>query len=149
MPRDFGLNKIEDILPQKPPFLFIDKVLEFSKEDKTITCAKNITAGEEFLTGHFPAKPVMPGVLIIESMAQASIMLYAGLKPETAKKKPIYYLGKVEAKFLNPVTPGDVILLKIKGEKIINNAGIVTAEAFVKDTVVVKAKIAFGVKVTK
>jgi 3-hydroxyacyl-[acyl-carrier-protein] dehydratase len=140
-------NKVTEILPQRYPFLFIDRVLEFNKKEGKIICLKNLTVNEYFFSGHFPGNPIMPGVVIIEAMAQASILLFAGLKPEIAEKKPQYFLGKVEAKFLKTVIPGDQLILEICKEKILAGGGIVTAQARVKQTPVAKAKISFGVKI--
>lgn len=141
----WDIKKIENILPQRYPFLFIDKVIKFDASQGTITCLKNFTTNDYFFQGHFPGNPVVPGVIIIEAMAQASILGFAAIKPEVAAKHPIYYLGKVEAKFFQPVTAGDQLILEINKEKIVNNAGVVTATAKVNDLIVAKARIMFGV----
>lgn len=142
----WDVNKIQEILPQRYPFLFIDKVMEIDEKEKKAVCLKNVTINDYFFKGHFPDNPVMPGVLIIEAMAQASIILYATLKPDIAAKHPNYYLGKVEAKFTKPVKIGDQLILEVKGEKIVGNAGIVQAKALVNNEVVSEAQIVFGVK---
>ena len=149
MATQWDIQKIQEILPQKYPFLFVDKVLEADVASASITCLKNLTINDYFFAGHFPGNPIMPGVLMIEALAQASILLFAVIKPEIAKTNPDFYLGRVEAKFLHPATVGDQLILKIKGEKILSNAGIVKAEALVNDKVVVQAQIVFGVKVKR
>ncbi|MEI8349640.1 MAG: 3-hydroxyacyl-ACP dehydratase FabZ [Candidatus Omnitrophota bacterium] len=142
----WDIQKIQEVLPQKYPFLFIDKVLDINPQEKKITCLKNVTINDYFFVGHFPDKPILPGVIIIEAMAQASIIGFAALKPEIAAKKPTYFLGKVEVKFLKPVMVGDQLILQVHEDKIIGNAGIVRAVALVKDEVVAEGRIVFGVK---
>jgi 3-hydroxyacyl-[acyl-carrier-protein] dehydratase len=145
MRKDWDISKIEQVLPQRYPFIFIDRVIEVNKEEGWVVCLKNVTINEQFFVGHFPNKPVMPGVLIIETMAQASIILFNILRPEIARKKPDYFLGKVEAKFNRPVTAGDQLIIKVKKQKILKNGGVVEALAEVNDEVVAKAEIIFGV----
>lgn len=142
----WDINKVQEILPHRYPFLFIDSVLEANEKERRVTCVKNLTINDYFFTGHFPGNPVMPGVLIIEAMAQASIILFALLKPEIANTHPDYFLGRVESKFLKPVKVGDRLILKIFGQKVLNNAGIVKAQALVDEKIVSEAQIVFGVK---
>ena len=139
-----GKEQIRAILPQREPFLFIDEVIEVDGINKVVA-ALNISGKESFFEGHFPGKPVMPGVLIIEAMAQASIILYSVCKPDIAKARPNYYLGKVKSEFLSPVLTGDKLLLEISAVKIVDNAGVVDAVARVNDKVVAKANLVFGV----
>ncbi len=139
-------NKVQQILPHKYPFLFIDVCLEMDLKNKKAVCLKNVTINDYFFEGHFPDNPVMPGVLIIEAMAQASILLYAALKPRIAERRPDFYLGKVEAKFRRPVTVGDQLIIEVTGEKLMDKGGIVRAVAKVRDQLVAEAEILFGVK---
>ena len=141
----WDINKIQEILPQRYPFIFIDRVVSMDTAIGKITCLKNFTTNEHFFTGHFPGMPVVPGVIIIEAMAQASILGFAALKPEIAAKHPIYYLGKVEAKFKKPVVPGDQLVIEVIKEKIVNSAGVVTVVAKVNDEIATQARIMFGV----
>ena len=137
--------EIKKILPQSYPFIMVDGIKEFLPKEKLVSF-KNITINEVYLTGHFPNRPIMPGVLIIESMAQSAIIFFAKSYEEKIRKDLLYYLGKVEAKFLRPVFCGDRLEIEIKPLKIISNAGIVSACAFVKDTLVAKAELAFSAK---
>lgn len=146
MENTWDIQKIQEILPQRYPFLFVDRVQEINEKQKKITCVKNLSINEHFFQGHFPGNPIMPGVIIIEAMAQASILLYAALKPEIAEKHPTFYLGKVEVKFTKPVKAGDQLILEVQGEKVMDKGGIVIARASVDNTQVAEAQIVFGVK---
>ena len=141
----WDINKIQSVLPQRYPFIFIDRVISIDTVTGKITCLKNFTVNEHFFVGHFPGMPVVPGVIIIEAMAQASIIGFAALKPEVAAQHPTYYLGKVEAKFKKPVLVGDQLIIEVTKEKIVNNAGVVTVVAKVNNEVATQAKIMFGV----
>src|SRR2546430_11264509 len=94
------------ILPHRYPFLLVDRVLEVDP-DKRIVALKNVTINEPFFNGHFPAAPVMPGVLTIESMAQAGAILGLLEKNADLGKTLVYFLGIDEAKFRRPIVPGD------------------------------------------
>ena len=91
----------------------------------------------------------MPEVIILESMAQASVILFALIKPEVAQKKPTYYFGKSEVRFLKPVKVGDRLYLEVESLKMLSSAGMVKAIAKVKDEVVASAQLSFGVKINK
>jgi len=143
----FTLSEIRNILPQQFPFLFIDRVVQVDKEKQSITCAKNVSGNESYFQGHFPDNPVLPGVIIIEAMAQASILLYAVVKPANILKKPVFFLGKVESVFKKPVFPGDVLTLTARCEKIIDTGGITKVTAMVGEAIVAEATLNFGVKI--
>ncbi|MFH1767899.1 MAG: 3-hydroxyacyl-ACP dehydratase FabZ [Candidatus Omnitrophota bacterium] len=143
----WNIDKIQEVLPQKYPFIFIDQVLAIDEEGKKVVCLKNVTINDYFFKGHFPGNPVMPGTIIIEAMAQASIIIYSVLKPHVMKKNPGFYLGKVEAKFKKAVVPGDQLILEAVVEKIVDEGGIVNSSAKVDGVVVSSARVVFGVKV--
>jgi len=138
-------DKIRSVLPHREPFLFIDEVVEIIGTEKVVA-AKHTDRGEEYFRGHFPGNPVMPGVLIIEAMAQASIILYFVAKPDIANTHPDYYLGRVKTEFIAPVYPGDTLILEVSSVKILDNAAITDAIARVNDTIVAKASLVFGIK---
>lgn len=138
-------DKIKSILPQREPFLFIDEVIETVGTEKVVA-AKYIDPNEPYFKGHFPGKPIFPGVLIIEAMAQASIILYYLCKPEIANAHPTYYLGRNKAEFLAPVLPGDKLILEAHKVKILDEAGVVDTVARVGDKIVAKAQLIFGIK---
>ena len=146
MKNSWQINKIREVLPQDYPFLFIDRVLEIDKDKKTVKCLKNLTINEPFFSGHFPKNPITPGVIIIEALAQASIILFAAVKPEIAKKNPDYYLGKVDVKFLRPAKVGDQLILTVRGIKLLSGSGVVEASASVGDAIVTQGRLFFGVK---
>ena len=125
-----------EYLPHRYPFLLIDRVLSVELgEVKKAIAIKNVTMNEPFFTGHFPGNPVMPGVLIIEAMAQAAGML-AHLAAETeGKKGELYYLVKVDnARFSKVVSPGDTLTLEVTQKRIMRGMGQYSCEAFVDGT---------------
>ncbi|MFC2131622.1 bifunctional UDP-3-O-[3-hydroxymyristoyl] N-acetylglucosamine deacetylase/3-hydroxyacyl-ACP dehydratase [Bacteroidota bacterium] len=111
-----GLMKI---LPHRYPFLLIDKIIDYDSENKTVTGIKNVTMNEEFFQGHFPGNPVMPGVLITESMAQTGSLLILQEEPDWDKKL-VLFMGIKNARFRKPVIPGDQLVMtaKLKGKKL-------------------------------
>jgi beta-hydroxyacyl-ACP dehydratase FabZ len=107
------INEIMDFLPHRYPFLMIDRIIEF-EADKRIVGLKNVTINEPFFQGHFPGHPIMPGVLLLEAMAQTGgVMALKSLSPEEAKKKVLYFMSIDKAKFRKPVTPGDQVRFEL------------------------------------
>jgi 3-hydroxyacyl-[acyl-carrier-protein] dehydratase len=137
------IQKITEILPHRYPFLMIDRIEELDP-GKKVVALKNISINEGFFTGHFPAEPVMPGVLIAEAMAQASIILFYSGKPQGQGMN--YYLYSVKVRFLHPVGPGDQLKIIIEPVKIISRAAIVKVQAFVGDKEVAAGQMSFSVK---
>lgn len=136
---------LQKILPQRYPFLMIDKVEELEPNQK-IVAIKNVSFNEGFFAGHFPDKPILPGVLIIESMAQAAIVLFASAKTDVPAKDQAYYLGSVKARFLQPVTPGDQLKITVEPIKVVSAAALVKAQAQVQDKEVAHAELSFSIK---
>ena len=131
LPGPVEAAEIETFLPHRYPFLLIDRVVHMELEpEKKIRAIKNVTMNEPYFSGHFPGNPVMPGVLIIESMAQAAGMLAnldASLKGKTGE---LYYLVKVDkAKFTKTVVPGDQLVLEVIQNRILRRMGVYTCEA--------------------
>lgn len=131
LPGPVEAGEIEKYLPHRYPFLLIDRVVHMELEPaKTIRVIKNVTKNEPFFQGHFPGNPVMPGVLIIEAMAQAAGMLAnldASLQGKTGE---LYYLVKVDkAKFSRIVIPGDQLILEVTQTRILRRMGFYTCEA--------------------
>ena len=139
-------EEIRSLLPQKYPFLFIDRVVEL-EEGKKIVCVKNVSGNEPVFVGHFPDFAIMPGVLIIEAMAQASIILFRkSLPPQPNDKNTVFLLASVNnARFTKPVFPGDQLFVEIIVEKIVSKGAIVQATVKVEEKTVAKASLTFGI----
>ena len=133
LPHPVEAGDIEKYLPHRYPFLLIDRVLSMQVEpEKKIVAVKNVTINEPFFTGHFPGNPVMPGVLMIEAMAQAAGML-AHLDAEVGGKKgELYYLVKVDnARFSQIVVPGDQLVMEAVQKRIKRRMGWYECQATV------------------
>ena len=117
--------EIMKMLPHRYPFLLIDRVMSYTmKPEKTLTAIKNVSINEPFFQGHFPTTPVMPGVLILEAMAQAcGVLAHVALATE-GEVGGIYYLVKIDnAKFARKVVPGDQLVLEVKQTRIMRGLG--------------------------
>lgn len=124
-------ERIAALLPHRYPFLLVDRVIELVP-GTSIVALKNATINEPFFQGHFPGHPVMPGVLIVEALAQTSGLLIGLSGTRTAKDDRIFYLAKVDnARFLKPVVPGDQLRLEVQLKRMIRSMGIFTARAVV------------------
>lgn len=139
-----SFEEVRKLVPQKYPFLFIDKVIELQKESR-IVCIKNISGNEPFFAGHFPDFAIMPGVLIVEALAQASIILFKKSFDIEKNKGKVFLLASANVRFTKPVFPGDQLVLEINTEKIISSAAIVKGIAKVGDKIVTKATLSFGI----
>ncbi len=104
------INEIMDLLPHRYPFLLVDRIVSIEK-GTSITGIKNVSINEPFFTGHFPGQPIMPGVLIIEAMAQVSGLL--AFKSGVKKTRSVYFMSIEKAKFRQPVFPGDQLVMDI------------------------------------
>jgi 3-hydroxyacyl-[acyl-carrier-protein] dehydratase len=112
------ITQIMDILPHRYPFLLVDRVLEI-RTMEYIKVVKNVTVNEPFFQGHFPGLPVMPGVLILEALAQAGGVLFSSsLTPEERGNKVFLYTGVEKARFRSPVVPGDQLMLTVTDLKL-------------------------------
>ncbi len=143
---ELSFEEIKKLIPQRFPFIMIDKVLEVEPGKYAISI-KNISGNDIFFLGHFPEKAIMPGALIIEAMAQTSIVLFASERERNEKEKvPIYYFGSVKARFFHPVVPGDQLKIKVVNVKTLLTGAYVSGEAFVDEKKVSEAELVFSVK---
>ena len=139
MNKEYNIQKIMSLLPHRYPFLLVDRILELVPDEKIIAL-KNVTINEPFFQGHFPGSPIMPGVLIIEAMAQAGGVLVFTSLPEKKHGAPIYFMGIDKVKFRKPVLPGDQLILEIKILRQRTKAVKMSGTAFVDEKVVAEAE---------
>ena len=135
------VTTIQALLPHRYPFLLVDRVLELDLEQRHVVAQKNVSINEPFFQGHFPGKPIMPGVLIIEALAQAGgVMTQLSLGRDAGSQ--LFYMVKVEnARFSKQVVPGYVLILDVRMKRLIRNMGWYTGEAKVDGEVVACADI--------
>lgn len=143
LPRSFVFNakEIESILPHRYPFLLVDRVLSINLETSEIVGLKNVTVNEPFFQGHFPGVPIMPGVLILEALAQTGGIL---VHQKGYDKKIAVLLNVANAKFRKPVLPGDVLHLHAKGLHISSTGGKIRAKAMIGEQLAVEAELSFA-----
>jgi 3-hydroxyacyl-[acyl-carrier-protein] dehydratase len=135
------IEEIKEYLPHRYPFLLIDRVVSFEK-DKRIVALKNVTVNEPFFPGHFPHVAVMPGVLIVEAMAQAAAVLsLKSLGHKNDGKWVYYFVGIDGARFKRPVVPGDQLLLEVEAGPARRGMGKFKAVAKVGDQVAAEAEL--------
>lgn len=134
------IKDILKILPHRYPFLLVDKIIEMNMEENTIVGVKNVTCNEQFFQGHFPGVPIMPGVLILEALAQTGGIL---VHQKMQNTKIALLLSVNNAKFRRPVVPGDVLTLHAVGIHITSKGGRVQAKAFVGEQLAAEAEIGF------
>lgn len=127
----YDVQGIKELIPHRYPFLLIDKVINIVENESCIG-VKNVTSNEPYFPGHFPNHPVMPGVLIVEAMAQTAATLVVHTLGDSAKGKVVYFMSVDEAKFRKPVHPGDVLLLDCRVDRARGNVyrfkGVATVE---------------------
>ena len=137
-PLDVGA--IKELLPHRYPFLMLDAVVE-CKPHESVTAIKNVTADEPHFEGHFPGNPVMPGVLIVEAMAQAGGVL-SHISNGDIDPKPLYFLARIEdARFRRPVIPGEQLVIRVEADKVKRGMWWYRGEARVEGQLVASAMI--------
>ncbi len=127
-----GVEQIQDLLPHRYPFLLVDRVLEIVP-DVSVVAIKNATINEPFFQGHFPGHPVMPGVLIVEAMAQsAGLLTQISRRIKGDQGSPLFYLVKVDnARFTAPVVPGDQLRMEVTLKRLMRGMGLFVARTLV------------------
>jgi 3-hydroxyacyl-[acyl-carrier-protein] dehydratase len=139
-PRTMDVEEIKRILPHRYPFLLVDRILSLEIGAR-IVGLKNVTANEPFFAGHFPQNPIMPGVLIIEALAQVGGILALLSTPEHLGNPDIFLMGLDKVRFRKPVVPGDQLIMELEtirgGKKFFKLAG----KAFVNQTLVAEAEL--------
>jgi len=134
------VNEIMKILPHRPPFLLVDRIIEM-EAGKRIVGIKNVSINEPFFPGHFPGHPVMPGVLIIEAMAQVACVLAILSSDESVRSKVTYFAGIDNAKFRKPVFPGDQLRLELEAVNCKRGIWYFNGKAYVDDKLVTEAEL--------
>ena len=135
------IQEILEYLPHRYPFLLVDRVLSV-EPSRTLKGLKNVSFNEPYFLGHFPQKPIMPGVLILEALAQATGILAFKSEVEKPDHRSMYYLVGVDnARFKRPVVPGDQLILEVRLERIKRDVGKFVCEARVDDQMVASADL--------
>ncbi len=141
---ELDFEQIKKLIPQRFPFIMIDRVLNVDP-GKEAVAVKNVSGNDIFFLGHFPERAIMPGVAIIEAMAQTAIVLFASGENSESHNN-LYFLGSVKARFYHPVVPGDCLKIRAVNVKTLPAGAYVTAEASVDDRKVSEAELVFSVK---
>jgi len=134
------IKEIMNILPHAYPVLLVDRIVEI-EPGKRIVGIKNVTYNEPFFPGHFPGRPIMPGVLIVEAMAQTAGVLAFKSTPEEDQRKPVYFLGIDNVRFRKPVIPGDQLRLELEVTKHRQSIWGFKGKAFVDGKLVAEADL--------
>ncbi len=149
MTKVIDINRIIELLPHRHPFLLVDRVLDYVEFDY-LTAIKAVTMNEPFFVGHFPGNPIMPGVLILEALAQAGALLSnLSLNPQSGHEFLYFFASIDNAKFKHVVTPGDVLRLELKSLTRKSGFWRMHAKAFVEDKLACSADLMSAVKEIK
>ena len=139
--KELNIEEIKSLIPHRYPFLLIDRLIEI-KPFESATGIKNVTINENYFQGHFENKAVMPGALIIESMAQSAGTLVLYSLKKTYENISVYLLSVDKAKFRKPVCPGDVLRMEVKKKNNVRNIWKFVCKSFVDNNLVAEAEIA-------
>ena len=139
--KSLDIHKVLQMLPHRYPFLLIDRVLDYTP-DQSLTAIKNVTINEPFFPGHFPQRPVMPGVLVIEAMAQAcGLLSFASEETKPTKKGIFLFVGIDKARFKRQVEPGDQLRFEVKLTRKVRGIWMYAGSAYVGDELACSAEL--------
>ena len=141
----YDIHTIRHLVPQRYPFLLIDRVLKIEPWQR-LTAVKNLSINEPYFAGQFPGWPVMPGVLMIEVIAQATIVLYKNENPITTLEDYELVLGAAKARFIGSAYPGDQLLIEVEAVKFISTGGIAAGLIKVSENVICRCEISLSVQ---
>ena len=142
----YDIHQIKNLLPHRYPFLLVDRVIE-AEPEKRLVCLKNVTYNEPFFNGHFPNRPVMPGVLIVEALAQGAALMASHGRDDIDTENRIYYFTGIDrARFKRPVEPGDQLVMEVELVRRIKNMYKCTGVAKVDGEVAASAELMFTFK---
>jgi UDP-3-O-[3-hydroxymyristoyl] N-acetylglucosamine deacetylase/3-hydroxyacyl-[acyl-carrier-protein] dehydratase len=140
--KELDITAIQEILPHRYPFLLVDKIIDMESDKKAVGI-KNVTINEQFFQGHFPGHPIMPGVLIIEALAQVAGVLMLGKEENMGKLA--YFMSIDKVKLRKPVIPGDQLILEAEVIKVRSRTGLVAGKAYVGEELVTEAEFKFAI----
>ena len=143
VPQQLDFEQIKEIIPQRFPFLMLDRAVEIEPGIRVIG-VKNLTGNEWFYQGHFPAKAITPGAMMLEAIAQTGIIFFHFCQPE--RQDVTYLLGSAKIRFLEPVLPGSQLRIEVTPIKLTASAGILNGQISVEEKVVAKGEFALGAK---
>jgi 3-hydroxyacyl-[acyl-carrier-protein] dehydratase len=142
-PTQLDFEQIKQIIPQRFPFLMVDRVIEIEPGERVVG-VKNLTGNEWFYQGHFPKKAITPGAMILEAIAQTGIIFFHALQPE--QRHVTYLLGSVKLRFLEPVWPGDQLRIEVTPVRLTTWAAILNGQVTVDGKLVAKGEFALATK---
>ncbi|TVS11335.1 MAG: 3-hydroxyacyl-[acyl-carrier-protein] dehydratase FabZ [Wenzhouxiangella sp.] len=148
-PKTVDIERILDLLPHRYPFLLVDRVLDYQFDPvPQLRALKNVTFNEPFFQGHFPGHPVMPGVLILEAMAQAAgCLAHLAREAGGSAEASLYYLVKIDkARFSRIVVPGDQLVFEVEQKRLMRNMGVYSARALIDGQSVSSAELLCAAK---
>lgn len=144
-PLHLTFEELKAIIPQRFPFLMLDRIIELEPEVRAIGL-KNLTGNEWFYQGHFPKRALTPGAMICEAIAQTGIVFFHYSRGEAGERDVTYLMGSVKMRFLHPVWPGEQLRMEVTPMKLTTNAAVLSACAMVEERVVARGELTLAAK---